>query len=278
MPPPQLAAHEVLFARMDPGWQEDSEVDLGAAYDFELAITSKLWIQSGYQQGIVAYLNFFLLKDFIELHDIASPSRFESFRSMADSFYQTDLFVRDVTDSGVHPGDGIRDPKVRALLRGIMQRHQRVSIPPWMMTYFGFQLLEAVEQEAPEFRADERAAHLVYMCRAYRIMGIPFSADRGLMQEFARAVEKRFAGTSENLAKYARNILLLGEMVGVSSSPETITARLPAATRRIYAPLHRTYRPGILWRGASRLAGRLLVKKAIGQPRAGRDGSSPEPA
>ena len=55
---------------------------------------------SGHRPGIGAYLNFFLLRDFIVTHDTAHPPRFKSFRSMADSFYQTDLFIREVTDSG----------------------------------------------------------------------------------------------------------------------------------------------------------------------------------
>lgn len=82
----------------------------------ELRTTSSLWFRSGYAPGIGAYLNFFILKDFIQTHDHAYPARFMTFRSMAESFYRTDLFIREVTDSGPHPTGGISNPAVRQTL------------------------------------------------------------------------------------------------------------------------------------------------------------------
>ena len=256
-----------LFQQFDPAFE--GEIDarfLGADFPAELQTTSRIWIETGYRQGILAYLNFFLLKDFIELHDKASAPRFKSFKAMADSFYRTDLFLRDVTDSGKHPTGGISSPKVQRQLRGIMARHTRLSIPIWMMTYFGFQLMEAGENEFPDLTDEDRQRHLSYFSKTYRIMGIPFSADRDAMVTFARAIEAGHAGESQHLAKHARHILILGEMVGVSSGNEAITAKLPAATRTVFAPMHARVRPGLIARFLLPLAGRMLVKKAIGAP------------
>lgn len=261
------AKHFQLFEQFDPAFE--GEVDsqfLGGDFAEELQTTSRIWIETGYRQGIIAYLNFFLLRDFIELHDRASDPRFQSFKSMADSFYRTDLFLRDVTDSGKHPTGGISSPKVQKLLRGIMARHSRLSIPMWMMAYFGFQLMEAGEHELPDLTNLERQHHLNYFAKTYRIMGIPFSNDRGVMEEFARSVEAEYAGESKYLQKHARNVLRLGEMVGVSSSFQEITGKLPKATRDVFSPLHSYVRPRWFARFPLRLAGRLLIRKAIGKP------------
>jgi hypothetical protein len=256
-----------IFQQFDPAFE--GEIDdgfLGADFAAELQTTSRVWIETGYRQGILAYLNFFLLKDFIVLHDKASAPRFKSFKSMADSFYRTDLFLRDVTDSGKNPPGGISSPKVQRQLQGIMARHSRLSIPIWMMAYFGFQLTEAGENEVPALNAEDRQLHLSYFSKTYRIMGIPFSADRDAMVKFARSIEAVHAGESQDLAKHARHVLILGEMVGVSSGSETITAKLPEATRAVFAPRHARVRPGFCARSLFPLAGGMLVKKAIGAP------------
>lgn len=255
------------FERMDPPLERFERSFLGDDFARELAVTSRMWFQTGYGQGIAAYLNFFLLKDFIVTHDEAYPPRFQSFRSMAKSFYRTDLFVRDVTDSGRQPTGGISSEAVRRELRDIMRRHQRLAIPPWMMTYFGYQLSEAVEHEC-QAGGEDRALHLRYMSKAFRIMGIPFSAQRDLMERFARGVEAAHAGASPNLERHTRHILVLGEMVGVRSDPAHIASMLPEATRRVFEPIARRVQPGVLRRLACRLAGRLLMPRAIGKPRA----------
>ena len=238
----------------------------GPSFGDELGVTSRAWFACGYRPGIAAYLNFFLLRDFITLHDAAFPARFATFKSMADSFYRTDLFIRDVTDSGPQPTGGISSSRVRATLWGIMRRHARIAIPPWMMTYFGFSLVEAVEQRLA-MPADERPLHLAYMARTYRVMGMRFSSERGEMEGFARAVESAHAGASPQLERHARNILLLGEMIGAPSAPASVLPLLPAATREVFAPLHASVRPGPVRRLAARAAGRVLVKSAIGSPR-----------
>jgi len=183
---------------------------------------------------------------------------------MADSFYQTDLFVRDVTDSGKKPTGGISSPQVRRRLQGIMARHEKLTIPHWMMSYFGFQLLEATEYEVPSLTNQDRQLHLNYFSKTYRIMGIPFSNDREHMEHFAREIESAHAGPSEHLEKHARNILSLGEMVGVNSSMENIGPKLPQATREVFAPLHSKVSPNSAKRTFLRFAGKVLVKRAIG--------------
>lgn len=105
------------------------------------------------------------------------------------------------------------------------------------------------------------------MAKAYRIMGIPFSADRGLMEGFVRAVEASHAGPSPNLERHARDILILGEMVGVSSRLADIGAVLPEATRPHFERIYQRVRPGRARRLWARAAGRILMWRAIGAPR-----------
>jgi hypothetical protein len=261
-----MPSYEEVFHGLDPPYPAFDASILGDGFPDELATASRLWTSTGYAQGIAAYLNFFLLTDFIVTHDAAHPPRFASFRSMADSFYQTDLFIRDVTDSGKEPTGGISNPRVRRQLGAVMARHARLAIPPWMMTYFGYQLLECVEDET-RASADDRQRHLSYMAKALRIMGIPFSDERATMVSFARDVERRHAGPSPRLEEHAANILTLGEMVGVSSRRDRILGSLPEATRAVFAPIHGRVRPSLPKRAACRILGKFLVPKAIGAPR-----------
>lgn len=241
---------------------------LGAEFPAELDLVSRLWFRCGYRPGIGAYLNFFLLRDFIQTHDRNFPPRFGSFRSMADSFYRTDLFIRDVTDSGAQPTGGISSARVRDMLRAIQERHVKVKIPPWMQTYFGWSLVENVEKQCAPLTDGERRLHLSYMAKAYRIMGLRFSTDRAALERFARAIEAEHAAVTENVDKHSRHILRIGEMIGVRSSADSILPMLPAATRAQFEPLYPKVRPGALRALTCRVLGRLLLPKAIGQPRA----------
>ena len=256
-----------IYSRFDQPYTEFDNSMLGPEFPKELDTVSRMWFICGYRPGIAAYLNFFLLKDFIVKHDIAHPPRFKGFKSMGDSFYQTDLFIRDVTDSGLKPTGGISNRDVRDLLFQIMARHQNVTIPLWMMTYFGFSLLENVEKQCPGFTEEEKQWHLQYMAKTYRIMGMPFSSRREEMESFSRAVEAAHAGVSPNLEKHARNILLLGEMIGAPSAWESISILLPEKTREIFKPLHPRVRPSVVKRVGARLLGRVAMKQAVGAPR-----------
>ena len=256
-----------LYRQFDPPYEKFDNTMLGAEFAEELETVSRLWFACGYQPGIASYLNFFILKEFIVLHDEAFEPRFRSFRSMGESFYQTDLFVREVTDSGLKPSGGISSKAVRDVLGQIMARHQKVSIPGWMMTYFGFSLMETVEKQCAPLSAEQKRLHLAYMAKTYRIMGLAFSQDRGLLESFSRAVEEAHARASPNLEKHARNILLLGEMVAVPSNFEAIAQMLPEKTWKLFKKIHPAVRPGILKRIGARIMGRVLMKQAIGKPR-----------
>lgn len=262
-----LSGYLEIYRGFDPPYQNFDRSMLGPEFAAELDLVSRLWFRCGYRPGIGAYLNFFLLRDFITTHDVNFPPRFASFRSMADSFYRTDLFIREVTDSGARPSGGISSARVRGMLRDIQQRHVKIKIPPWMQTYFGFSLLENVEKQCAPLTDEEKRLHLSYMAKAYRVMGLRFTADRGRLERFARAIEAEQAAVSENVAKHSRNILRIGEMIGVRSSAESILPMLPSHTRSTFEPLYPKVKPGpirVLW---CRLLGRLLIPKAIGEPR-----------
>src|ERR1051326_471807 len=233
-----------LFRSFDPPYEGFDNSMLGPEFAAELDLVSRLWFRCGYRPGIAAYLNFFLLKEFIRTHDTNFPPRFRTLRSMADSFYQTDLFIREVTDSGAVPSGGISSPKVRELLRRIQERHAKVRIPPWMQTYFGFSLLESVEKQCAPLTAEEKRLHLAYMSKAYRIMGIRFSAERAALEQFARAVEAEQAAVTENVARHSRHILRIGEMIGAPSAPGALLPEIaPGAARACVLPAPRTRAP-----------------------------------
>ncbi|MFN2644892.1 MAG: hypothetical protein ABR570_07875 [Burkholderiales bacterium] len=257
-----------MYRRFDPPYERFERSMLGPEFAAELDLVSRLWFRCGYRPGIGAYLNFFLLREFIQTHDTNFPPRFASLRLMAESFYRTDLFIRDVTDSGARPTGGISSAKVRDVLRAIQERHVKVKIPPWMQTYFGFSLLENVEKQCAPLSVEEKRLHLAYMSKAYRIMGLRFSEDRGALERFARTIEAEQAAITANVAAHSRHILRIGEMIGVSSSAQSILAMLPADTREVFAPLYPRVRPGALRALWCRLLGRLVMPKALGAPRA----------
>jgi len=262
-----MSAYLDLFRKFDPPFTTFDHRQLGAAFPAELDLVSRLWFRCGYRPGIGAYLNFFLLRDFITTHDTNYPPRFRTFKAMATSFYMTDLFIRDVTDSGPKPTGGISNPKVRETLRQIQQRHRSVKIPEWMQTYFGFSLLENVENQCAPLSDDDKRLHLAYMAKTYRIMGMPFSEDRAAMERFCREIEEEQAAITENVPRHSVHILRLGEMIDVPSTPESILPMLPPKTRAVFEPLYPQVRPGPLRRVWSRLLGKLLIPKAVGAPR-----------
>lgn len=259
-----------LYARLDPPLPAFTPAALGDEPAAELAATRELWLRCGYRPGIAAYLCFFLLRDFLVLHDERFPPRFATWRAMARSFHETDRFVRAVTDSGREPSGGIAAAPVRDLLLSIMARHRALDIPGWMMSWFGWCLIENVERECAPLDEPVRRRHHAYLCRAFRLMGVAFAADRERMVEFARAVEREHTGAAPQLERRARAILLIGEMVGVRSRPDVILAMLPEAPRARFAPIAARVRPGPLRRTAARVVGRLLVPRAVGVRRAAR--------
>jgi hypothetical protein len=262
-----VTAYLELYERFQPPYEEFDSTMLGPRFAAELDLVSRLWFRCGYRPGIAAYLNFFLLRDFITTHDASFPPRFKSLRSMANSFYQTDLFIREVTDSGARPSGGISSRRVREQLKGIQRRHARIGIPPWMQAYFGFSLLENVEKQCAPLSEEERRLHLAYMAKTYRIMGFRFSEDRANLERFARLIEAEQAALTPRVPAHSRHILKIGEMIGVSSGPACVLPMLPDATRAVFEPLYPRVRPGLLSRWWSRLLGQVLLPKAVGEPR-----------
>jgi len=256
-----------IYRQFDPPYERFDGSMLGPNFAAELDLVSRLWFRCGYRPGIGAYLNFFLLRDFISTHDTNFPRRFASMKSMAESFYRTDLFIRDVTDSGTQPTGGISSSKVRGMLQEIQKRHVKVKIPPWMQTYFGFSLLENVEKQCAPLSDDDKRLHLAYMAKAYRVMGMRFSENRAKMERFARAIEAEQAANSPNVARHSRHILRIGEMIGVSSEPQSILPMLPQHTRSVFEPAYPKVRPSALRALWCRVLGKLLMPKAIGAPR-----------
>jgi hypothetical protein len=262
-----MTAYLELYRGFDPPFERFDNGMLGREFPAELDLVSRLWFRCGYRPGIGAYLNFFLLRDFITTHDRSFPPRFRTLRSMADSFYQTDLFIREVTDSGVRPSGGISSRRVREQLKDIQKRHAKIGIPPWMQTYFGFSLVENVEKQCAPLSAEEKRLHLAYMAKSYRIMGIAFTQDREALEHFARSIEQEQAALTDRVPTHSKHILRIGEMIGVASGPDSILPMLPAATRTVFEPLYPRVRPGPMQRLWSRLLGRLLLPKAVGEPR-----------
>jgi hypothetical protein len=256
-----------LYEDFDAPYESFDNAMLGPEFPRELDLVSRLWFRCGYRPGIAAYLNFFLLRDFITTHDRSFPPRFKSQRSMANSFYQTDLFIREVTDSGTKASGGISSRRVREQLKGIQKRHARIGIPPWMQAYFGFSLLENVEKQCAPLSQEDLHLHLAYMAKTFRIMGFRFSRSRPHLERFARRVEHEQASVTERVAAHSRHILRIGEMIGVSSAPESVLPMLPAATRAVFEPLYPKVRPGLAQRLWSRFLGGLLLPKAVGAPR-----------
>lgn len=254
-----------LFSRVDRPFAAFDPACLGEDFAAQLRVTSDLWFRCGYRPGIAAYLTFFLMRGLVELHDERMPARFGTQRAMAESFYRTDLFIRDVTDSGRLPTGGISSPRVRSLLAGIMARHRAVAIPEWAMTWFGWTLFENVERQCAPLTSEQQRLHLRYMATTYRLMGVPFSTDRALMTEFARTAERTQAGIAPQLEKHARAILEIGEMIGVRAS--TVLPMLPEPARAAFAASNERVQPGRLRRIWLRVLGRLVVPRAAGAPR-----------
>jgi hypothetical protein len=67
--------------------------------------------------------------------------------------------------------------------------------------------------------------------------------------------------------RHSVHILRLGEMIGVSSSAESILPMLPPRTRAVFEPLYPRVRPSLPQRLWSRLLGKVLMPKAVGAPR-----------
>ena len=221
-----------LYTQLDlPLTGKEAPKDLGPR-DHEAA--AYLWRAGSYRCGITAYLTFFLLGDFINHAGAVRPERFGRLDKLARSFDYTDRFIKRVTNSGRHPSGGLASPEVVRLLRTIQSAHDRVRVPHWMMVHFGFTLLEQLEADLAETDPVMRHHHLRYMARAYRLMGLPFSDDRELMQALARRIEERHARWEPLAASYGWRLLVLGQVMGVSPDQENLAPLMPATVRPLF--------------------------------------------
>lgn len=255
-----------IHQRFDPPYEHFDNTMLGPEFARELNLVSRLWFRCGYRPGIGVTLNFLLLGEFVALHQAKYPSRFPSLRAMMDAFHRIDLFVRAVTDSGTQASGGISSAHVRGILKGIRQRHGRSGIPGWMLTYFGFNVVEMAEKQCP-LSEEEKRLHLAYIGKVFRIMGVAFTENRDELERFARQVEERHAAVIEDAPKLLHYVLCIAEMAGVSSGPQSILRMLPPKVRAAFEPVYPNVRPGPVRRAAYRLLGRLLLPRAVGEPR-----------
>src|SRR6266545_4020757 len=222
-----------LHRRFDPPYEHFDDSMLGPEFARELDLVSRLWFRCGYRPGIGVTLNFLLLGEFLALHQAKYPSRFPSLRAMIQAFHRIDLFVRAVTDTGAQVSGGISGPNVRGILEGVRQRHERSGIPGWMLTYFGFNVVEMAEKQCP-LSAEEMRLHLAYISKVFRIMGVAFTENRDELERFARQVEERHAAVIEDAPKLLHYVLCIAELAGVSSGPQSILRLLPHRVRTVF--------------------------------------------
>lgn len=254
-PPPLPEDLQALYARLDPPLAREAA---GAFAPREREAARHLWRAGSYRCGITAYLTFFLLGDFLAHARQARPRRFDALLPFARSFDYTDRFIKQITDSGRRPSGGLDSPAVVDLLRRIQAAHDRIRVPHWMMVHFGFTLLEQLERDLDAQDPDLLHHHLGYMARAYRTMGIPFSADRALMETLCRDIEHRFARWEPAAGPCGRRLLFLGQLVGVSPREGELAPLLPEAVRPLFRAHYAEMRPGPLARTAGSVLGTAL--------------------
>jgi hypothetical protein len=248
---PGLAA---LYARMDPPLAAFTP---GPDYTDALAVTRYIWMAGGYRCGITVHINFFLMSPgFVSRAAAARPARFGRLLAFARSFDFTDVFIKRVTASGrgAAAGEGLESPAVQRMLRGIQRAHDALTIPHWEMVHFGYRLMQHLEDDLGGLGPRARQLHLHYMAQAYRIMGIPFSEDRALLETFCLELERERARMTPQSAAYTRRLIFLGLIVGVPDDRASLARLLPAPQRALFEAHYAELRPGL----GARLLGRVL--------------------
>ena len=243
-----------LYGRLDPALDPGQPVAVDPR-DHQAA--AYLWMAGSYRCGISAYLVFFLLGDFVAHARRMRPRRFGSLIPFARSFDATDRFIKRVTDSGRRPSGGLANPEVVRQLRAIQSVHDRIRVPHWMMAHFGFTLVEQLERDLGETDPALLRRHLRYMAAAFRAMGVPFSADRELMAEFARGIERAHVRWEPCVADYGRRLLSLGQLVGVRPDLDRLVPLLPETVGPLFRERFEVMRPGPVARVAGVVLGGL---------------------
>lgn len=246
--PDCLAADYDRLDPADPDAWRDTSVAISAP------VVQWLWQAGSYRCGIGAYLGFFLMGAQLTLANQANPRRFARLLALGLSFDITDNFIKAVTASGRQPSKGLADPGIRKRLARLGARHHQIGIPDWMMVHFGFLLVEQIEADLGIEDPCVLAAHLRYFAAVYRVMGIPFSADRELMYRYCRTLEEHQAQYTPAAGPAGRRLLFLGACVGVRPEPAWLAQTLPLRLRELALQHQDSLRPRLGWR----LAGRLL--------------------
>ncbi len=275
--PPELAA---LYTRLDPPHPASEAEFQDPEFVREREAAAWLWRRGGYRCGITAHLIFFLLAPgFVHIAHSERPRRFGRLHNFARSFDFTDTFIKRATASGRGENAGLADPTVRADLVRIQAAHDRLAIPHWQMVHFGYRLMQQLEADLDaELRrktgrglsATHRHYHLRYMARLYRAMGIPYSTDRTLLDDFCAAIEHRYARFTPISAEYGRRLLFLGLTVGVPCDRASLARNLPPAIRPLFERHYAALRPAPGWRVLGRLLNLLhYPRRRYRNPRPG---------
>lgn len=245
-----------LYAHMLPAY---TRIEFGAEYAKELEATRYIWKKGSYRAGITVHIMFFLLGDLVEAGARDRPERFGRLGKFARSFDFTDVFIKRVTASGRGraQAEGLASAEVQGLLKGIQRLHDDIDIPHWMMTYFGFALLEQVEDDIGTLSETAKQYHLQYMMRVYRTMGIPFSDDRDLMVDFCREVEREYYRFTPLAVEYSRRLIFLGLITGVPAKREWLAATLPGTLREAFESRYEQLRPSAVALALGKLLGLL---------------------
>ena len=250
MPDTPLATSRInsLFSQLSPPI-ENPEFD--GVYQDELQTTQYIWKIGSYRCGITVHIIFFFMAPgFVEKAKNVRPQRFGNLIKFANSFDFTDIFIKQVTASGRGKarGIGLQDPNIQRMLKNIQQMHDRHNISHIDMVHFGYRLMQQLESDIGHLTEEQKQLHLQYMSRVYRTMGIPFSADRELLETLCEAIEEKHATFTDVTAEYCQRLLFLGLTVGVPCDKQSLAKSLPQHIRPLFETHYDQLKPGTGWR------------------------------
>lgn len=253
---------ENLYLSMQPPLDE---LGVDENYAEQLAATQYIWQKGGYRCGITAHIIFFLMSPgFVTKSAEVRPNRFGKMLNFGKSFDFADTFIKKVTASG-HGQQyelGIADENVQKFLKSIQRAHDELDIDHREMVHFGYRLMQQLEDDIGDLTPSHKQLHLQYFNKAYRIMGIPFSDDRQLLEEFCLELEKRYANFNQGLSPpYCQKLLFIGLTVGVPCDRESLARLLPAYTKPIFEKHYTELKPGIAWLLLGRFLNILLYPR-----------------
>ena len=258
---PDAQSHELLFQQMVP---PPKEFNPGPEYEMEKKVTQYIWKKGSYRCGITAHIIFFLLSPgFVQRAAQAKPLRFGNLIKFALSFDFTDVFIKRVTASGrgKASGNGLEDADIRKMLVSIQKAHDVIGIPHIEMVHFGYRLLQQLESDIGGLSPKAKEYHLRYMCHVYHTMGLPFSTDRQLLENFCAEIEAQFSEFTAISAPYTQRLLFLGLTVGVPCNKEILRELLPKNINVIFDCHYDEMRPSMPWIVTGKLLNFLLYPR-----------------